>query len=114
MGAAKAEFRAGDASRIGPWPFFVGHALEITGDDAHLRGMLWFLLACVVLALVFLQRLVLPVILGFAVGTVLYLLAPMLQFEGDAMFILFGGMVGLAMGVIRTFIWLPGGGSGKK
>lgn len=76
--------------------------------------MLWFLLACVLLAVVFLQRLVLPVIFGFAVGTAMYLVAPMLQFEGDAMFILFGGLVGLTMGVIRTFIWLPGGGGKKK
>ena len=68
---------------------------------------MWFLLACVVLGVVFLRRLVLPMLLGFAIGALVYFAAPMFQFDSDAMLILFCGMAGLVLGLVRSFIWLP-------
>ena len=71
--------------------------------------MLWVLLAVLLLSVVFLRRMVLPMLFGFLIGAMVYFAAPMLQFEASAMQIVFCGMAGLMLGLVRTFIWLPAG-----
>jgi len=66
------------------------------------------LLALALLAAVFLRRLMMPMIFGFIIGTGVYFAAPMLEFTASPELIIFCGLAGLTLGLVRSILWIPG------